>query len=137
IVARKAGRNAGISAGGKARERVSAIYGGGCGSASQCHGRSLDGSAAAGCCYCTLQCAGGYGRATREAERANSRVEGQSAGLVVHVGVPEGTAIGVKGHGAVITPASTTGGPAVSGLRSSSFDERRFRLRDRIHRVAG
>ena len=136
IVARKAGAKTGISAGGQSGEAVNAIHISSRCPASQRHGRAVDGVAAARSRHRALQRAGSHRSATWETERANARIEGQSGHLVVHVGVPEGAAIHIERHGAVIAPARAARCSAVSRLRSSAFDERLLGLSDGIDWIA-
>ena len=93
----------------------------GCATHNRSH-RALDGASSA------------YRRTTRKSETADSRIEAQPAGNIVHIGVPECAAIGIESHGAVISPASTCSA-AASRLRVRSLDEQLFSLAESIDRI--
>ena len=135
-VAGQTGHNAWISTGGKAGKAVCSVRVGGCHPASKSNGHAADGITAAGGRNCALQRASHRRRAAGKAECPDACVERQPGGLVVHVGVPESAAIGIKRHGAIVAPARARCA-ASARLRSGALDERCFVLRDRIHWVAG
>src|SRR5258708_27238997 len=128
-VAGKTGRNAWISTRRETGEAVGPIHVGGRGPASQSDRHAADWIARARICNRTLQRATHSRRAAGKAECANAGVVGQPGDLVVTIRVPEGAAIPVKGHGAVVA-AACTGSTARAGLRAGPFNKRLLRLRD-------